>query len=326
VNLSSDDEQLRARAVAWKGPLLTPAGVAVMARDQGIDFATAVLHEQLVRRPANAEFLGAAQTGPGLPPQDILLGVVPGAFHREHRHTGADGARLLAIARELGVPAEVIPTRSFGTLAENASVIHDWLKARRGQRVVLVSLSKGGADLKHALALPEADETFRDVHAWVSFSGTVQGTPLIDWLRRRPLRWWAVKFLLWWRRHPRATLEDLRHGPDTKLVNWPALPAHLRVVHVCGFPLRRHLAHPWAPRAYARLAALGPNDGGGNLLADVLDFPGVVCPVWGADHYLTPRWDALPLLTGIIAAALAPRQATTSASQPSALPVSKSSA
>ena len=43
-------------------------------------------------------------------------------------------------------------------------------------------------------------------------------------------------------------------------------PAHVRVVHVCGFPLQRHLTHPWAARGYSRLSPLGPNDGGGILL------------------------------------------------------------
>jgi hypothetical protein len=233
---------------------------------------------------------------------------------------------VVAIARELGITAEVIPTLSFGTLKQNARNIHQWLKATRSQRIGLVSLSKGGADVKHALSWPEAAENFANVSAWVSFSGTVQGTPLVEWLRRRTLRWWAVRLLLWWRRHPWETLEDLRHGPGTPLACWPALPAHLRVVHVCAFPLRRHLAHPWAARGYERLAELGPNDGGGNLLTDVLDFPDIVCPVWGADHYLAPSWDLGPLLTGIIAAALTPRQASESATQPSAPPAIKSSA
>jgi len=97
----------------------------------------------------------------------------------------------------------------------------------------------------------------------------------------------------------------LRHGTGTTLSTWPSLPVHLRIVHVCGFPLRRHLTHPWAPRAYERLAGLGPNDGGGLLLADCARWPGILCPVWGADHYLAPNWDSQPLVTGIVAAALA---------------------
>jgi len=323
VKPADDDALLLARAAAWDGPL-TSATVAAIGRAHGLEFATALLHERLLRIPSNAEFLQEARLRRVAVPRDVLLGIVPGAFHREHRHTGADGARVRTIACELGMTAEVIPTRSFGRLTENARIVQEWLETRRERPVALVSLSKGGADVKHAFAGAVADR-FANITTWVSFSGTVQGTPLMDWLQRSKLRRWAVRLLLWWRGHPRETLEDLRHGPGTPLAGWPALPAAMRVVHVCGFPLRRHLAHPWAARAYARLETLGPNDGGGNLLADTLDYPGIVCPVWGADHYLAPAWDATPLLTGIVAAALAPRQATTSASQPSAPPASRSS-
>jgi len=30
--------------------------------------------------------------------------------------------------------------------------------------------------------------------------------------------------------------------------SWPPIPAHLQIIHVIGFPLRKHLAHPWAAR------------------------------------------------------------------------------
>ena len=121
---------------------------------------------------------------------------------------------------------------------------------------------------------------------------------------------------------PGKTLEDLRYDEG---VAWPAVPPTLHIVHVVGFPLERDLAHPWAPRAYKRLAPLGPNDGGGILLADCEKLTGTVCPLLGADHYLSPRWDALPLLTGVIAAAVAPRQANQCEIPPTIPPDSKSS-
>jgi hypothetical protein len=102
------------------------------------------------------------------------------------------------------------------------------------------------------------------------------------------------------------------------------------VIHILGFPLRRHLAHPWAPRAYERLAPLGPNDGGGFLLGEVAQLPGTVLPVWGADHYLQPAWDAVPLLRQVLAEAMAPesalRQANQSANHPITPPANKSTA
>lgn len=321
-----EDDRLLAQAATWEGGPLSPTTITGVSRRHGIDLATAILYHQLSQRPDTSEFLTRLR-GPIQPPDaDILIAVVPGAFHREHRKTGADGARIVDLARQMGLSAEVIPTAGFGRLTENAQTIHRWLQAHRSSRIGLISLSKGGADVKQALALGDAEQSFRHVVSWVSLSGLVQGTPLIDWLRRRPWRWWAIRGALWWRGHPGATLLDLRHGPQGMLAFWPALPPHLTTVHVCGFPLGRHLAHPWAPRAYGRLSPLGPNDGGGILLGDLLEYPGLICPVWGADHYLSPRWDATSMLTGIIAASLSPRHATRSASQPKTPPASKSNA
>ncbi len=292
--LAEEDARLLARAAAWTG---TTNDFAELARSEGLDFATAVLHERIVGVPTNAEFFRAARQ-----PAKIhadLIGVVPGAFHGERWNTGAAGARVLDIARELGCAAKIVPTASFDALEENARVLLDWLAAHRGRRIALISLSKGGAEVRWALSKCAA--ALEDVSAWVSISGIVQGTPLIAWLRRRPLRWWGVRLWLWWRGHSARALDELRHDSTSA---WPALPANLRVVHVFGFPLQRHLAHPWAARGYARLYPLGPNDGGGILLADCTKLPGIICPIWGADHYLMPTWDVLPLLAGIIAATL----------------------
>lgn len=315
MNPASEDGELLARAAAWGGKV---GDYAAFAREHGLDFATAVLYSRIVRHEENARF--PATTTHAAKPGVNRVAIVPGAFHREYKSTGADGARFAAIVRSMGLEAELIPTAAFGRTAENARIILDWL-AVQTQPVAIVSLSKGTTDVRCALALPNAATAFANVPAWLSFSGLFHGTPLIDWLRRRRLRHFAARALLWWRGHPRGTLDDLRHAPAVV-----ALPPHLRVVHVCAFPLRRHLAHEWAPRAYERLAPLGPNDGGGILLSDALRFPGIICPVWGTDHYLAPRWDITPSLTGIIAAALAPRHATASASQPSSRPASRSSA
>ncbi|HEU0038999.1 MAG TPA: hypothetical protein VFR76_06975, partial [Verrucomicrobiae bacterium] len=262
-----DDQELLKRAATWSGcPTLGDCSTAKLnelARVHGLDFATALLYERLLRVPKHGAFFERVHAGdevniPGPPPHVLI---VPGAFYREHKNTGADGSRIVPLVKELGGPVERIPLRSFGALADNARVIADCLTAHRGRPVVLLTLSKGSADLKIALSRPDAAEVFRDVIAWVSLSGLLQGTPLVQWLRRRPLRWLGVHLLLWLRGQRYAVLEELRHEDDGPLNRWPELPPHLRVIHIVGFPLRRHLSHPFAPRAYERLAPLGPNDG-----------------------------------------------------------------
>ena len=301
----ADRDLLVAAADRYAGRLplaeLTVKSLTAVTAADGIDLATALLYDRL-----------AAVVPPVSPSRldrDVLVGIVPAAFWQQYPHTGGDGGRFLRLAADLGVAAERVPLPGFGRLAENAAILLDWLAGRRGRRLVLVTLSKGGPDLKTAIRLAgdrgTLDRHFGHVAAWLNVSGGLRGTPLVDWLDTRPLRRAGLRLILGVRGLSLAATADLRRGPGSPLWDWPPLPPHLRVTHVVGVPLRRHLAHRWAARGYDRLAPLGPNDGGGLLLGDAPAWPGVVRPVWGADHYLQPAWDVEPTLRDVLRDAIA---------------------
>ncbi len=333
--ISADDRDLLERAAAWEEYRelrdCSPLGVADVVRKHGLDFATAVLHDRVLRRSDHGSFYQrVAASRPSIAVNPPLVGIIPGAFYLEHKNTGADGAHLAEILKAMNCRVERVPVESFGPLAKNAAIIAEWLSQHREERVVLISLSKGSSDLKIALGLPNAAELFRKVETWISLSGLPQGTPLVAWLRRQPLRRLGVRILLRLRGQRYSVVEELRSEKDGPLAIWPSLPQHLQVIHVVGFPLRRHMAHPWAGRGYKRVAPFGPNDGGGFLLAEVANLRGTIFPVWGADHYLQPTWDVAALLHRMWSEAMSPRlgsrQTTQSAIQPNNPPASKSSA
>ncbi|HTI71264.1 MAG TPA: hypothetical protein VMF06_14940 [Candidatus Limnocylindria bacterium] len=306
---SEEDRRLIAEAEEWPGyaglEVNASAKLAELSRIKGLEYATAVLYNQLQRRGLRDHLFQRIQSAQNpMPAEPVVVGLVPGAFHREHQDTGADGVVVTGIVNSLGYVVETIPVSSFGALSENASAIACWLAQHRGRRVALLSLSKGSADLKKALSLSNASELFRDVTAWVSISGLSQGTPLVGWLRRQRFRRLGVRLLLALRRQRYSVLEELRHESDGPLAVDPVWPPHLRIIHLVACPLRRHLAHRWAPRAYERLAPLGPNDGGGVLLGDTLRLPGTVYPVWGADHYLQPFWEDASAFKRVLSVAL----------------------
>jgi hypothetical protein len=174
---------------------------------------------------------------------------------------------------------------NLAPLRQNARQICGWLRRCSAERVILVSLSKGSADVKAALAEPDAGSAFAQVVAWVNVSGALDGSPLVDWFLAGSLRSHWTRFLLWIRRHDAAAIRELAHRPGIPVM----LPAHMRLIHVVGFPERKNLSSAFALRCHRRLEDLGPNDGAGLLLADALSWPGVVYPVWGADHYLRGR-------------------------------------
>jgi hypothetical protein len=331
--ISANDKDLLERAAAWDHcqtlPDCSAPKLGEIAQKHSLEFATAVLYDRLLRHPEHGAFFQRVRNQNNFRVDDsVHVVIIPGAFYREHHDTGADGARIMAIVKSMNCPVDCVPVESFGSLARNASLIADWLLQHGDKRVVFISLSKGSADMKTALALRNAKELFSNVAAWISLSGLPQGTALVSWLRRQPLRKLGVRLLLRLRNQNYSVVEELRPEGDGPLAVWPSLPSHLRIIHVVGFPLRRHLAHRWAARGYERIAPLGPNDGGGLLLGDVTLLPGTVFPVWGADHYFQPAWDATPLLRRVLIEAMAPeiglREANQSAAQPINPPASRS--
>jgi hypothetical protein len=272
-------------------------------RDE-IDAATERLYRGLLESPLHGPFIRRVDElcdEPTLPgwAHDAVLAIVPGLSYRENPRSGADGRYVREEAARIGCPTCLVPLASGGTVRENARLLCDWLIGRPSRPVILVSLSKGGADVKMALAEPDAEPAFRNVVAWVSLCGTLDGTRMADWLLSRNPRAVALRLYCRLRGQSPAVLRDLRYRRGGPLDRPLRLPSHIRLISVVGFPLRRHFTRGAARRCHDRLADLGPNDGA-LVLTDVCALPGLVYPVWGADHYLQPERGAGVLVGGIL--------------------------
>ena len=108
------------------------------------------------------------------------------------------------------------------------------------------------------------------------------------------------RFNRWPPIEPRNGASKAKTPPSEAISQYP-VPDWLTVIHVAGFPLERHLSGRLARRGFRRLAPLGPNDGAGIVLADLCRLPGLIYPVWGADHYLRPEWDIAGLFARLVA-------------------------
>lgn len=298
------DQALFSTAVEWLNgaisALASPDWPRQLAVERGIDVATAALYEHLRREDrlisaGYADIPSLAVNSSGNP-RGFKLAIVPGAFYREHPQTGADGAPLMVAARALGCDATVVPTPSIGTLAEGAGALLTWLQAQSGDQIVLASLSKGGADVKMALADPRASLAFSKVKAWINIGGITEGSPMVSWLLERKLLTSLYRFLFWKRGRNFQFIRDLDRRVGAPLAHRVVLPAHLQVIHVIGFSLRRHIQGKRAKSWHRRLSPLGPNDGA-VILADSLAIPGKVIAAWGADHFSPQRLDLKLMLT-----------------------------
>lgn len=266
---------------------LTKDALARISQDRGVDFATALFYDRVRRSPEHGAFLAALEAlTPDIEVLPRLSGkvlVAPGLFHDRAAETGGDGALVRRIASGFGLATGVIPVPGDGSLATNAAVIRRALDAEPDGSVILVSLSKGGADVRVALA--EGGPTLRKVRAWLQICGLVRGTPLLDaFVHAPPWERALLRGLLAPRRIPARLIRDMAHAPQTLAALPAATPAGVLVINLLACPLACHLSRTLRAR-HAWMAPLGPNDGY-SLLRDAILEPGLVLPVWGADHFL----------------------------------------
>ena len=265
----------------------------------GTDIATAVLYVHFESKLSNVRELWNVNRQHKVESDNrpLLVAISPGAFYREHLEIGADGREVIELSKRKSWDCQRIPTESLGTLSENAKIINDFLtRYVKSHRVILVSLSKGTADAK--IAKSKRPELFDGLSGWVNVSGVVHGTRMSDWLldrwRSRPL----FQVMLWYHQADTQAVRDLRYGPEQVLGSpFEAVPYPL--IHVAGFPLRKHLSCWRAKIWHRRFRAHGPSDAV-LMLEDLLRLPGVVVPVWGADHYMQTEWNVPDAVTYLI--------------------------
>src|SRR3569833_1000011 len=122
----------------------------------GVDFATALLFDRFQKSPKHKGFIERIDRlrKSNLPPREKIPAkviVVHGALYLERPDMGGDGKIVRRVAESLGYETELIPLTSFGSVTKNASLIRAWFKEHSKDKVILVSLSKGGSDLRTAL-------------------------------------------------------------------------------------------------------------------------------------------------------------------------------
>lgn len=304
------DAALLARASSYAGfrtlAELTVKNLRQISALEGVDFATALLYDRVRRVERNAAFVEQInrlqadhdRTIAEALIKETIVAIVPAALYKEKPHTGADGRVVRAAAGQIGLKCELVPTGSTGTLAENSHIILDWLQAHRDERVILVSLCKGGADVKVALNISGVEKRFANVRAWVNIAGTLSGSALAEWLLATKMRSFATWLFLKTGGHDLAFLEEIIRLPSKVLSAPLHIPPNLQMINIVGFPLRQHLSNGFMRRCHKILSYEGPNDGG-VLLADVCHLPGFAYPVWGADHYLRPDCRAGRMIASI---------------------------
>ena len=266
-------------------------GAAVPADDEVYDREAARLADRIEAIPRNQALrsaidarlatLGADAAGGLAHALEVCRIVpirVPGLFHESHPQSGAD---LSVVPEWFGAPVPMIRTDEVGTRDENAETIARAIVSatRRGDRVALLSVSKGSADV--ATALASHPEIRPRIAIWIDLVGAIDGTPLLDsdGPARAPSEGWL----------PARTAASLAAAGDAAPLSADDIRG-IFVVHVAAFPRVADVSEAARP-AFAWLRMRGVNDGY-VLLEDWLRRPGRTLVIRHVDHYL--RSDAVP--------------------------------
>ena len=256
-----------------------------------VDFAALYFADQISRIPDNRDFRVAYSQAYEKSRKDLAEGrihlpasaekyevvFVPGYLYKRHTITGADLAAARAALKFAGFAQYFVETIEDGAIEANAEIVAAAIqsRSRTGRRLILVSVSKSGAEVAHALTRMGPDET-RGVAAWVNISGTLQGSPLAD-QRLAQLEDLIGKVDV-------AGVESLSTSRSRQRFNNVRIPRHLLVVNYIGIPLTGSISM-LARSGYADLRAHGPNDGL-SLLSDLIVPDGLTLAEIGRDHFL----------------------------------------
>lgn len=212
----------------------------------------------------------------------------PAWFYRSYPDNGSDFARQRRLLDRLGIAHRLIETAESGSVEDNAATIAAAVReaGRRRETVILVSVSKSGAEVALALSRVLTTEETAPVAGWVNAAGALYGTPLADAALRPPVSWMA-RFVFWAAGWSRDGLTSMATGPSRRRLESARLPESIAVVNLVAVPVSGSIGTQ-VVLGYNMLHHHGPNDGV-VLLADTVWHGGANIVALGADHLLSPR-------------------------------------
>ncbi len=281
-----------------------------LAEKEGLDFATAVLYERTRREYAAC----AARIDDlyGHKPTDVKFDnvafvYVPNLAFFADPKSQAVGTTICQVAEQFGCRSNIVPTSATRSLQENGRLVCESIAACAEKSVILVSVSKGSADVKMALQRSDVQDVFSKVIGWIDVCGLSDGSPLVNALSadvdgrlEKQIKHWFRNRGVPYVQEVLVAAKELGHGTEFPLNAPLVVPPHMLRLNVVGFPTSRHFTFEGSRAFHQIISPYGPNDGYG-LLRDMVAKPGPVYPIWGTDHYFEAHLDVERLVAALLA-------------------------
>ncbi|HSF04693.1 MAG TPA: hypothetical protein VLG10_02785 [Methylomirabilota bacterium] len=283
------------------------AGLRGLAEEVSLDFAALAFARALgadarsrTLQAAFDEYLreGAARSEemlrqPGGFPYTVLF--APAWLYRSHPEVGADFGRQRQLLERLGIPHRLIPNPESASVEDNAAAIAAAVRETGCAEglLILVSISKSGAEVALALSRLLAPAEAACVAGWLNTGGALGGTPLADAALRPPASW-LTNLVLWFNGWNRAGLLSMATGPSRERLEGARLPDSVAVVNLVAVPVSGTVGSRLYG-SYQILRRYGPNDGV-VLLAHTVWPGGANLVALGSDHLFTALQEDAPAL------------------------------
>jgi hypothetical protein len=219
-----------------------------------------------------------------LPRVRARLLVAPASVYEELPEFGGDGRLIRSIAGHLGMETGVIPTPGLGRVTDGAILVRAAIERAEadGIPLLIVSLSKGGSDVR--LALEQIGHAPPALAGWVNVCGLIRGSHLFSQMSTpTTLRGRMLLKQLSLIGMPRRSFEDLAASDVSPLHAPLRIPHGVRTISVVALPFSHQPTSALRSR-HARLARYGPNDGS-VLALDAIAPNSLVYPARDTDHY-----------------------------------------
>ncbi len=283
---------LKARrlAVDFCGKVPATIELRELAKEHGNDLAAAVFNECVRQTEPHSSFIRNIDTMNIDAPlnnkkrEPIQLVLVPALGYKKYRFAGGDGGMVTEVASMLGMTTTLVQTSCRATIKENSRIVAETLDNLPHQGpIIIASISKAALEVRRLFDVHPDLVREKRVVAWLSICGMPNGASVVERLRD----YFNV---------PLFRLSAMLAGMPIELVRqmcrdhemWHRglkIPNDILVINVVAIPLLWHMQRSGIIRRYHLIGDWGPNDGA-VLIGDSPALPGLIYPVWGADHYM----------------------------------------
>jgi hypothetical protein len=216
---------------------------------------------------------------------------IPGWFYKTDPWTGADLASQRKVVDRLGITNFLADVDENGTIEDNARRIAEYIieYSQSEKKIILVSVSKGGAEVDLALGKLLEHQQTQHIKAWINIGGLLQGSPIADSATRWPKRWIA-KTYFFFKGWDFSSVESMATRRSQVRFAGSKIPRHILIVNYIGIPLSGNIT-VLARDRYMKMRTQGPNDGL-TLITDAMAPHSYTITQVGFDHFfLDPEND-----------------------------------